>query len=643
MGNQPGQEGYTAPEDVKGKKGKRPIKAEPPSAQAQANNSPKPQQGIPQNAPPNVHRPAPSIPNQPPADLLSTPVSVYPVQNQPNVLKPQASDSPFLNPITPAKPQQNYFVDLDKATHPPSALSPISNQPGLKLGPQPVNAQGNPSASPITKLGQPAQPQAPLNIHPNQLGAAPKPPIDPNPPKPIIVEAPKPAPVQPSPIQNKPIEPVKQVQNPTPNQNPNPPKQSAAPTSTQQSQVVPKPIQNPSSSVAKPGTTQTNPPGSNPTQTAAKPTQNQQPAPANKSPEKLLIKSEPIESQLIAIPMYSASPVHLNITGMETVVLESIVEVRVPKLQAEYWLLYIPVPPLTSFQYGSKVWVQIQSLGAQPQPFTAAGVDDQGRELIQLTLPVSDHPQFSQGLALSVFFEVNLVARELFFDPSVQLQAQAASQHELMICSSDLGRYHLTDQNFQQFIHAHGDLLYRNPQEIADQTIIYAQRVFHFLSEHFTVVPSADSDRNLHNIIRNKKSDAAGLSLLFCAILRCQEVPARLLVGRWVKDDPAPYTIAEFYVDQVGWIPADIASMISFGKNKPKNAQGRLPYFGEQPTNFVALHYDFDISVDTIKYGIQTLASMQTLPFWVSGTGTEDNKQSATKWKVVSRVNHSAH
>ena len=138
--------------------------------------------------------------------------------------------------------------------------------------------------------------------------------------------------------------------------------------------------------------------------------------------------------------------------------------------------------------------------------------------------------------------------------------------------------------------------------------------------------------------IKNKKSDSAGLALLLCAILRCQELPARVVYGRLVKDGMKPHAIAEFFIEEVGWIPADIAMMIQKGKSLGKKQDGKLPFFGEQTSTFLALHYDNGFQLDTLKYGVKEVDNFLSIPFWVSGPGDTKSVQSRSAWKEVKRT-----
>jgi len=241
-------------------------------------------------------------------------------------------------------------------------------------------------------------------------------------------------------------------------------------------------------------------------------------------------------------------------------------------------------------------------------------------------------------LQIAASFSVSLFARELFYDPNIQIPYQIASNEELIFATSDGGPYILTNTEFHKYLRENGNMLFRNPSEIREEGIIYAQRVFHFISEHYSYTEDGVYDKNLLNIIKHKRSDSAGLSLLFCSILRCQELPARVIYGRLTDNQMKPYAISEFFIEEVGWIPADIGAMITRGKSMNKKQDGKLPFFGEQQPTFIALHYDSVFQLDTIKFGVKTLDTLLNIPYWVSGDGDLSQIKSRSAWKVSSKV-----
>jgi hypothetical protein len=117
--------------------------------------------------------------------------------------------------------------------------------------------------------------------------------------------------------------------------------------------------------------------------------------------------------------------------------------------------------------------------------------------------------------------------------------------------------------------------------------------------------------------------------------LRAAGIPARLLVGRWAKTakptdqlEGLPYgqwhVKLEFYVDGVGWIPADAAIEM----------HDPTAWFGKQSADFITLHVDPGVRVKTL-FGERELLFAQGMAFWIRGDGTLDDKTVEETWTVT--------
>ena len=171
-------------------------------------------------------------------------------------------------------------------------------------------------------------------------------------------------------------------------------------------------------------------------------------APQPRPPAGKPISTETFVSSLRPQSGYSASSCHLNITGMEQVRVECLLEVKCTQMTAEHFLVYVAVPPLTSFQGEGKVTIALPSPSTKP-PLCKLLMDNQGREVLQILVPVDQHPHLSKHLLLVASFEASLFTRELFFDPNVQMPYQVASTMELDVAMANNGPYLLTDSDFQ--------------------------------------------------------------------------------------------------------------------------------------------------------------------------------------------------
>jgi hypothetical protein len=109
------------------------------------------------------------------------------------------------------------------------------------------------------------------------------------------------------------------------------------------------------------------------------------------------------------------------------------------------------------------------------------------------------------------------------------------------------------------------------------------------------------------------------------------------LSGRWAfPTEPGAnaadeaHIKAEFFAEGVGWVPADIGSAVALDKK----GQG-LNYFGKDEADFLTMHVDTDIDVDTTHFGRKTLTWLQAPSFWVNGAGSLDGVTTPVVSKIT--------
>ena len=71
---------------------------------------------------------------------------------------------------------------------------------------------------------------------------------------------------------------------------------------------------------------------------------------------------------------------------------------------------------------------------------------------------------------------------------------------------------------------------------------------------------------------------------------------------------------AEFYAAGVGWVPVDLASAV---ERDPSPAG--LRFFGHDRGDFLVLHIDPILRVDTLFFGEKTLPWLQGVHYWGAG------------------------
>jgi transglutaminase-like putative cysteine protease len=163
----------------------------------------------------------------------------------------------------------------------------------------------------------------------------------------------------------------------------------------------------------------------------------------------------------------------------------------------------------------------------------------------------------------------------------------------------------------------------------AHDEVAFARDVYRIVHEHIAYKYDPEQDRHASKLCGGKTTDCGGMSVLFTAVMRANQVPARCLVGRWARsakaDDKLDGTVyyqwhvkAEFFARGVGWVPVDVAG----------NA------FGDDPGDFLVMHIDPDLMVDTKHFGQKTITWAQGPVFWVSGAGKLDKGNTVEDWKV---------
>jgi hypothetical protein len=128
-----------------------------------------------------------------------------------------------------------------------------------------------------------------------------------------------------------------------------------------------------------------------------------------------------------------------------------------------------------------------------------------------------------------------------------------------------------------------------------EQAMAFAHRVFaHFIKNaKYGGDTSSYESRRPSRVCKSFTNDCGGLSLLFVAVMRANDVPARALFGRWAISqtdaDGQFHVIAEFFVEKSGWVPVDVAGTIV---HKPKDPYA---FFGNTDGQFMIFHIDPDM------------------------------------------------
>ena len=315
--------------------------------------------------------------------------------------------------------------------------------------------------------------------------------------------------------------------------------------------------------------------------------------------------------------------------------------VRTPQMKARQWVLVAAIPPRLTGQPQVDAKFNLPGQRCQEQGRLA-------RPFFRAVVPV--RPQDANDeVTIRIDYLASLCNRQLV------RRAAGTTYHEPEPLTKDERAAELAATDLVDF--KSGDFrdwqiendLDRRPGE-AD--LDYARRIFLAIKNDFQYEYKETMDRRASHVCRAGRSDCGGMSILFVALARSAAIPARVLAGRLAESaasqqaaapseagstqrkpsaeaDYGQHVKAEFYLDQVGWVPVDCSSAVLFDKS----AAG-LKFFGYDPGDFLTLHIDPEMTVDALRFGKHKLTWLQAPSYWVSGVGSMAGATTSETWQV---------
>jgi len=301
-----------------------------------------------------------------------------------------------------------------------------------------------------------------------------------------------------------------------------------------------------------------------------------------------------------------------------------------PKLVAREWVLVAPRPPELPCQTGIKGVLEpggkaVEELSPLRRPLLVARVPGRGNE---------------KAVNVRLRYDATLHARKLVplapgTEPPAVAPLKAAERGAALRPSKTID---FEAPAFQKWLDAAGLRKAKDEGEVD-----FARRVFVHIRKGYAYEYKPDMKREATAVCQAKGTDCGGMSVLFVAALRANQVPARVLVGRWALSAKAgeklgteayaqQHVKAEFFADGVGWVPVDLSSAVLHDRT-PEG----LRYFGQDPGDFVVFHVDLDLVVDSVHFGKNDVALMQGPMYWVTGGGNLDKMTTTSDWQVKAK------
>jgi transglutaminase-like putative cysteine protease len=113
------------------------------------------------------------------------------------------------------------------------------------------------------------------------------------------------------------------------------------------------------------------------------------------------------------------------------------------------------------------------------------------------------------------------------------------------------------------------------PVQRARKIYLWVERSLSYESENL----SADRQHFFERLVERGRGHCAGQSLMFIALCRAnpEPVPARIVCGTWMLEGgPTLHHWAEFYLEEIGWIPVDTTVRDLVAGASPLDGFGRL-------------------------------------------------------------------
>jgi hypothetical protein len=304
--------------------------------------------------------------------------------------------------------------------------------------------------------------------------------------------------------------------------------------------------------------------------------------------------------------------------------------VDIPSVKANTWVFAMPEPPNLPGQ-------TLVNASTTPASEDIADKSVLKRTIRRCRIEVQDDSQFSAA-HFRCDDEIQLFARSLQFDKratSANPSVDSLSDEDRAIFLRATPEYDFQSETFQKWKTKNRFRRIRTEGEVR-----FAQRVFQRLANtyQYSYVPSEDRTASL--LCQSDATDCGGLSTLFATVMRSEGVPARILSGRWaisanpgetINDQPyyQYHVIAEFYAQNVGWIPLDTSSAIIHDRTKTK-----LQYFGQSDGDFITYHVDPGVEFDTDLHGDYRAPYFQIPLMWLTGEGTLHRFSHQESWTV---------
>lgn len=303
--------------------------------------------------------------------------------------------------------------------------------------------------------------------------------------------------------------------------------------------------------------------------------------------------------------------------------------IEVPKLKATDWVVVVGKPP----ELASQSDVSSHLEAAAVSHVEVGGI---GRTVLRARVPVNGGPRETR-FGTTANFDATLYSRKLVKRATPADEAPQLDKLEREAYLRKTPMFDFAATPFTEWLYEH-ELSRRTDESDVD----LGRRAFQAVVKSMSYTYQSEMARNASHVCETGKTDCGGMCVMFVSAMRANKIPARVLAGCWAKSSVEDAMLegtryyqthvkAEFFAAGVGWIPVDPSSAVLHARSEEK-----LEYFGNDPGDFLTLHVDPELKVDSIHFGVKTLPWLQQFNFFVRGKGTMDGMTTKMDWQVTS-------
>jgi transglutaminase-like putative cysteine protease len=296
------------------------------------------------------------------------------------------------------------------------------------------------------------------------------------------------------------------------------------------------------------------------------------------------------------------------------------------------WIVYLPEPPELPSQ--TKVKTAFEPLGT-----TIAEKSLLARKIRVIDVPLAAP---TRGAALSLKQQITATLRTRRLVPlksgekPPMVPALTSAERKFYLASSL--RIDCDTSAFKNWL-----VVKKLNRDKSEPPLDYAARVLKVIRRDYAYKFDQADEKRASVSCSRAATDCGGMTFIFVAAMRANDIPARVLVGRLAQtrkpgstpddcDYDQPHVRAEFHAAGIGWVPVDPA-FANFEKSRPVEQ-----FIGEDLGDMLVLHVDLDLRLPT-PGNEQVVDMMQLEPYvWTFGFGKLDVALGPTKWHARTKL-----